>query len=162
MAVQLIESPEGPRVHIPLNLKRTSGRKRIISQEEPDSLPLENTHCIAYRNAMLIAIARGFRWRKLLDEGRYMSIRHMADDLGVVAPYMSRLIRLTFLAPDIIEAIVDGREPNGMSIERLRRPMPLLWEQQRELILDLKMTPVIEADHSSAERCFSLHSNAHR
>lgn len=132
--MQLIESPEGPRVHIPLNLKRTSGRKRIISQAESDSLARENNHCIAYRNAMLIAIARGFRWRKLLDEGRYMSIRHMADDLGVVAPYMSRLIRLTFLAPDIIEAIVDGCEPDGMSIERLRQPMPLLWGDQKGLL----------------------------
>ncbi len=134
MAVQLIESPEGPKVHIPLNLKRTSGRKRIISQEGSDSQALENSHCIAYRNAMLIAIARGFRWRKLLDEGRYMSIRQMADDLGVAAPYVSRLIRLTFLAPGIIEAIVDGREPDGMSIEKLRRPMPLLWEEQRETV----------------------------
>lgn len=131
MAMQLIESPEGPRVHIPLNLKRTSGRKRIILREEPEHRASANDHCIAYRNAMLIAIARGFRWRKLLDEGRYMSIRQMADDLGIVAPYMSRLIRLTFLAPDIIEAIVDGREPDGMSIEKLRRPMPLLWEEQR-------------------------------
>lgn len=135
MAVQLIESPAGPRVHIPLNLKRISGRKRIITREEPEHRTSANEHCIAYRNAMLIAIARGFRWKKLLDEGRYMSIRQMADDLGVVAPYMSRLIRLTFLAPDIIEAIVDGREPNGLSIERLRQPMPLLWEEQRQLLL---------------------------
>lgn len=134
MAVQLIESPAGLRVHIPLNLKRTSGRKRIIIQEDPERRSSANDHCIAYRNAMLIAIARGFRWRKLLDEGRYMSIRHMADDLGVVAPYMSRLIRLTFLAPGIIEAIIDGREPDGMSIERLRRPMPLLWEEQKNSI----------------------------
>lgn len=137
MAVQLIESPAGPRVHIPLNLKRTSGRKRIITREEPEHRSSANDHCIAYRNAMLIAIARGFRWRKLLDEGRYMSIRQMANDLGVVAPYMSRLIRLTFLAPDIIEAIVDGREPDGMSIERLRKPMPMLWEEQYQILLYL-------------------------
>ncbi len=134
MAVQLIESPAGPRVHIPLNLKRTSGRKRIITREEQEHRSLANDHCIAYRNAMLISIARGFRWRKLLDEGRYMSIRQMANDLGVVAPYMSRLIRLTFLAPDIIEAIVDGREPDGMSIEKLRRPTPLLWDEQRRVL----------------------------
>ena len=136
MAVQLIESPEGPRVHIPLNLKRTSGRKRIVTRENTENQPLANAHCIAYRNAMLIAIARGFRWRKLLDEGRYMSIHQMADDLGVVAPYMSRLIRLTLLAPDIIEAIVDGREPDGMSIEQLRRPMPLLWGDQQARFMD--------------------------
>lgn len=134
MAVQLIESPAGPRVHIPLNLKRISGRKRIITREEPEHRTSANEHCIAYRNAMLIAIARGFRWKKLLDEGRYMSIRQMADNLGVAAPYMSRLIRLTFLAPDIIEAIVDGREPDGMSIERLRQPMPMMWEEQKMLM----------------------------
>lgn len=144
MAVQLIESSKGPRVHIPLNLKRTSGRKRIITPEEPEHRSSANDHCIAYRNAMLIAIARGFRWRKLLDECKYMSIREMADDLGVVAPYMSRLIRLTFLAPDIIEAIVDGREPDGMSIEKLRRPMPLLWKEQRCVLA------FVEAFHGDA------------
>lgn len=134
MAVQLTERPEGTRIHIPLNLKRTSGRKRIILREVSESPTLDDAHCVAYRNAMVIAIARGFRWRRLLDEGRYISIRQMADDLGVAAPYMSRLIRLTLLAPDIIEAIVNGREPDGMSIERLRQPMSLLWEEQKRLL----------------------------
>ena len=134
MAVQLIESPDGPRIHIPLNLKRTSGRKHIVFHEESEQSALENTYNTTRRNALLIAIARGFRWRKLLDEGRYMSIRQMADDLGVASSYMSRLIRLSLIAPGIIEAIADGREPDGMSIERLRQPTSGLWEEQNRLI----------------------------
>lgn len=135
MAVQLLESSEGPRIHVPMNLKRRSGRKQIIVPDTPEirisgSKPEPR---VAYRDALVIAIARGFRWKKFLDEGKYASIKQMADDLGVPPPYMSRLIRLTFLAPDIIEAIVDGRESDGMSIERLRQAMPLLWEEQREL-----------------------------
>ena len=86
---------------------------------------------VTYHDAMVVAFARAFRWKKMLDEGVYATIKQMADGLGVAAPYMSRLIRLTFLAPDIIEAIVDSREPDGLSIERLRQPMPLLWSEQR-------------------------------
>lgn len=138
MAVQLIESPEGPRVHIPLNLKRRSGRKQIIIVNTPETqVPEVNLESGAtYRDAMVIAIARGFRWKKLLDDGKYESIKQMAAELGVAAPYMAMIMRLTLLAPDIIEAIIDGRESDGMSIELLRKPMSLLWTEQRQLLLE--------------------------
>jgi len=57
----------------------------------------------------------------------------LAQAVKINRHYLARLLRLTLLAPDIIEAILDGREPDGMSIEKLRRPIPLLWEEQREL-----------------------------
>ncbi|MCX6344960.1 MAG: hypothetical protein NT018_07780 [Armatimonadetes bacterium] len=132
MPMQLIDTPNGSRIHIPMNLKKRSGRKQIIVPDlhgcsNPES---KSNAAVNYRDAMVIAIARGFRWKKLLDDGKYQSISHMAGTLGVAAPYMSMIIRLTLLAPDIIKAIVDGREPDGLSIERLRKPMPLLWEEQ--------------------------------
>ena len=133
MAMQLVETIEGPRIHVPLNIKKRSGRKQIVVLDtmETQAPEAEAEPGVAYHDAMVVAFARAFRWKNMLDDGRYNSIKQMADELGMVAPYMSRLIRLTLLAPDIIEAIVDGREPNGLSIEVLRQPMPLLWSEQR-------------------------------
>lgn len=132
MAVQLIDSADGPRVHIPLNLKRRSGRKRIFIPDEPEASAEQPEPGADYHDAMVIALARAFRWKKLLDEGKYGSIVEMAAVLGMNRWYMARLLRLTLLAPEIVEAIVDGREPDGMSIEQLRGPVAMVWEKQRK------------------------------
>lgn len=136
MAMQLVETSEGPRIHVPLNIKKRSGRKQIVVLDTPETQAPEvkTEPGVAYHDAMVVAVARAFRWKRLLEDGEYTSIKQMADELGVAAPYMSRLIRLTLLSPDIIEAITDGREPDGMSIEQLRRPMPLLWQEQRAIL----------------------------
>ncbi len=54
--------------------------------------------------------------------------------LGLDRSYVSRIMRLTLLAPDIVAAIVDGREPSGLSLERLVKGMPVIWEEQREIL----------------------------
>lgn len=66
----------------------------------------------------------------MLDEGKYCSIAEMGEDLGINRFYLARMLRLTLLAPDIVEAIVDGREPDGMSLEQLRMPMSMVWKEQ--------------------------------
>lgn len=136
MAIQLVETTEGPRIHVPLNIKKRSGRKQIVVHDTPETqAPEAKTEPgAAYHDAMVVALARAFRWKKMLDEGKYCSIAEMGEALGINRFYLARLLRLTLLAPDIIEAIVDGRESDGMSIEQLRRPMPLLWEEQRETL----------------------------
>lgn len=146
MAMQLVKTTEGPRIHVPLNIKKRSGRKQIVVLDTPETKApeVEPKPGTAYHDAMVVAIARAFRWKKLLDDGKSTSIKQMADELGMAVPYMSRLIRLTLLAPDIIEAIVDGREPDGMSIERLRRPMPLLWREQKA-VLQSRQSPALTA-----------------
>ncbi len=60
------------------------------------------------------------------------SISDLTDALSLVRSYVSRIMRLTLLAPDIVEAIVDGREPSGLSLERLVKTMPVVWTEQRE------------------------------
>lgn len=137
MSVTLTETPAGPRIHVPMNLKRRSGRKRIIMPDSPDARMPESEAPpgATYRDAMVIAIARAFRWKKLLDEGRYYSIVDMAAALGISHHYLTRLLRLTLIAPDILESIVDCREPDGMSLEKLRQPMPLLWDRQRHRLV---------------------------
>lgn len=114
-------------LRIPMKLKKRGGRKEVIV---PDSLH-ERVSKADRDEPFAIAIARAYAWQELLDSGKYRSIREMAKSLGVCATYMSRLLRFTILAPDIIEAILDGREPDGFSQTRLTGAIPADWEEQR-------------------------------
>lgn len=114
-------------LRIPMKLKKRGGRKEVIV---PDSLH-ERVSKTDRDEPLAIAIARAYAWQDLLDSAKYRSIREMAKSLGVCATYMSRLLRFTILAPDIIEAILDGREPNGFSQTKLTGAIPADWEEQR-------------------------------
>jgi len=66
---------------------------------------------------MVKALARAFRWQRMLDDGVCGTIEELARGERVNRGYMSRVLRLTLLAPDIVEAILDGRQPEGMRLE---------------------------------------------
>ena len=77
------------------------------------------------------AIAKGHRWQAKLESGEYASIEDLAKDVGCDRTYIGRMLRLTSLAPDIIEAILRGNEPDGLSLEKLRKNLPARREEQR-------------------------------
>ena len=66
---------------------------------------------------MVKALARAFRWRKVLDTGVHATLEDLARAKGVNASYVSRLLRLTLLAPEIVEAILDGRQPVKVQLD---------------------------------------------
>jgi hypothetical protein len=115
-------------VSVPLAMKRRGGRKEIITPggQTPESPSQSRTNA-----SLALTIARAHRWRELLEQGRYRSIRVLALELGVDNSYVARLLRLTSLAPDIVEAILDGTEPSELSLQKLYRA-PMEWERQRE------------------------------
>ncbi len=78
------------------------------------------------------AIAKAHRWQAQLESGEYASLDDLAKDVGCDRTYVGRILRLTSLAPDIIEAILRGDEPDGISLEKLRKNLPVRWEEQRE------------------------------
>jgi hypothetical protein len=82
---------------------------------------------------LAVMIARAHRWRDLLEGGQYPTIRALAADLGVDNSYVARILRLTLLAPDLIEMILVGTEPDGLSLEKLYRS-PVEWEEQRRAL----------------------------
>ncbi len=84
---------------------------------------------------LVVALARAFRWQELLETGKVASIAALAKRLKVDRAYVSRISNLTLLAPDIVEAIMDGREPSGLSLARLNKPFPVLWEEQRKELM---------------------------
>ena len=120
-------------VVVPLSIRRRGGRKRIIG---PDGAPVRaggDAAAVAETQgdpALVKALARAFRWRRMLEEGRYGSIRELAAAEKIERTFAARALGLTLLAPDIVEVILDGREPI-ISLASFRRGLPVAWEAQR-------------------------------
>jgi hypothetical protein len=79
------------------------------------------------------ALARAYRWKRLLEDGRYASISEVATAEKIDRGYVGSILRLTLLAPDIVEGILDGRQPDGLGLPALLKPFPLDWERQRAI-----------------------------
>jgi hypothetical protein len=84
---------------------------------------------------MVKAIARAFRWRRLLEEGQYGSVAELADAEKINKSYVSRVLRLSLLAPPIIEAILNGRQSPSLGLPMLLEPLPVEWEAQRRQLI---------------------------
>ena len=116
-------------VEIPFTIRKRGGRKQIIT---PDGASGWVSPRARIDNTMIKAIARGFRWRKLLETGAYGTIDEIAKAEKINPSYVSRVLRLTLLAPTIIEAILDGRQPADLTLSVLMQPFGVLWEEQVE------------------------------
>jgi hypothetical protein len=121
-------------VHIPMQLRRRRGRQMVLTHG--DSTPVSAaaaTARIGDANRTLVeAIARGYRWQRQLESGEYGSVEELAQAVGADRTYVGRMLRLTSLAPDIVEAVLRGDEPEGMSLEKLRKELPVVWGEQRK------------------------------
>jgi hypothetical protein len=104
------------------------GRKLVISEAVSQRPPAK------VDNALLKALARAHRWRRRIEEGEYASITELAKAEGVNQSYACRLLRLTLLAPEIIETILNGRQDATMTLAALSRPFPANWNEQFEMI----------------------------
>lgn len=111
-------------VVIPLSVKPRGGRKAIIT---PAIMELEAKQDIT----LIKAVARAFRWRRMLETGRFGTLAELAAAEKINASYVSRVMRLTLLAPDIVEAILDGRQSEGMALPKLMEPFSMEWDVQR-------------------------------
>ena len=127
-ASDIVAEGEQLVVSVPLAMKRRGGRKQVIVPGGAES----GTPAQPRTNVPLaLTIARAHRWRELLEQGRYASIRELALALGVDNSYVARLLRLSLLAPDLVEGILEGTEPSGLSLQKLFR-VPMEWESQRQ------------------------------
>jgi len=81
--------------------------------------------------SVIQALARAFAWAEILESGQIGSISELTRVLNVDGSYVTRILKLTTLAPDIIEAIINGEEPDGISLARLTRSFPEEWSEQR-------------------------------
>ncbi len=83
---------------------------------------------------MVKALARAFRWRKLMEKGAYATVEEIAAAEKINVSCVSRVPRLTLPAPDIVQAILDGRQPPGMTLAALMQPFPVAWADQAEAV----------------------------
>jgi hypothetical protein len=123
-------SPDGRYVDVfvPITFKRFGGRKTIMATDDNHPEPERSA---ATDRTLIKALARAYRWQKLLDDGVYGSIAEMADKERINRSFLSRTIRLSLLAPDIVEAILNGTQPATLKLSDLEGPFPIEWEQQR-------------------------------
>ncbi len=114
-------------IHIPVRLQRRGGRKLIMTPEGV-AVPARKPS----RDETLInAMVRAHRWRRRIESGHAKSITDLAEQEGVTDAYVCRLLPLTCLAPDIVEAILDGRQPKGLRLAEMLGNGPPAWEEQR-------------------------------
>jgi hypothetical protein len=117
-------------VRIPIRFQRRGGRKRIVA---PDGTAIVPASKPRPDGTLVKALARAWRWRRTLDEGVYTSVSEIGDAENISKSYVSRILRLALLAPNIVEAILIGATDQAVVLEQLERPLPASWEEQRSL-----------------------------
>jgi len=115
-------------VHVPMEFKRRGGRKEIVLPPDAETEPKAQQN-----RPLVLALARAHRWQRMIDSGEVPGVEAIAAQHGVDRAYVSRILGLTALAPDIIGAILAGHEPDGISLSKLHGEMPLCWQEQREM-----------------------------
>jgi hypothetical protein len=114
-------------VTVPFAIRKRGGRALVITPDGVTSAPAPRTRV---DSALLKALARGFRWRKLLETGHFATIEEIAEAENINPSYVSRVLRMTLLAPEIVEGILAGRQPEGLTMARAMKPFPAEWRRQ--------------------------------
>jgi hypothetical protein len=125
------------RVRVPFSIRKRGGRKLVLVPGGDDAVPNRPR----VDNAMIKALARAFRWRRLLETGTYATVEDVAAAEKINPSYVSRILRLTLLAPAIVEAILDGRHPTELTLAIIMKPLPVLWNEQRKLLSFMPIDP---------------------
>ena len=120
--------PETVTVHIPFRLVKRGGRKEM---QLPDGASGHGKMV----NTLAKALARAFRWKRMLESGEFATIAELAEHEGIAPSYMTRVLRLTLLAPDIVEAILDGQQGAEVTLARVLEPFPVGWAAQKQSFL---------------------------
>lgn len=112
-------------MHVPFHVARRGGRKEI---QLPDGAPQPRKT----GNSLVKALARAFRWERMLETGKFATINELARHERFAPSYMTRVLRRTLLAPDITEAILDGRQGPEVTRKRMLAPFPMCWTGQAD------------------------------
>jgi hypothetical protein len=119
--------PDTVTLHIPFRVVKRGGRKEMqipdgaVQQRRTDS-------------TLVKALARAFRWNNKLNSGEFATITELAEREGIAFSYMTRVLRLTLLAPDIVEEILEGKQSSDVTLKGLMEPFPLEWRSQMALL----------------------------
>lgn len=129
MRRQLTE-PSVITVHVPLHFTVRGGRKTIIGRMPREVHSSPRTR---FDDAVTKALARAYRWKRKLEDGTYATIGELAKAEGIDANYVKRILRLNLLAPDIVEAALDGR--SSLTVQSISETMSKVWTEQRSALM---------------------------
>ncbi|WP_102108836.1 hypothetical protein [Oceaniglobus roseus] len=118
--------PETVTLRVPFRVVKRGGRKEM-------QLPEGAAQPRRTDNTLVKALARAFRWKRMLESGEFATITELAEREGIAPSYLTRVLRLTLLAPDIVEAILDGKQGPEATLARMQEPFPSVWESQRRV-----------------------------
>ena len=115
--------PDTVTLHVPFRVVKRGGRKEML-------LPDGATPSRRNDNTLVKALARAFRWKRMLESGEFATIAELAEREGIAPSYMTRVLRLTLLAPDTIDGILDGKQGPEVTLAKVLEPFPLTWQHQ--------------------------------
>ena len=118
--------PDTITLHVPFKVVKRGGRKEMrLPEGAPQPRRTDST--------LVKALARAFRWKRMLESGEFATIGELAEREGIAFTYMARVLRLTLLAPQIIEAILEAKQVSNVTLPRVLEPFPVEWERQLKM-----------------------------
>jgi len=114
-------------IKIPFAVRKRGGRKLVLA---PDGAPVPMA-APKVDSTLVKAIARAFRWQRMLENGRYATVKEIAKAERINPSYVSRVLRLTLLAPTMVEAVLDGRANAAPTLAQAMAPFPIEWSKQK-------------------------------
>ncbi|GAB3542069.1 hypothetical protein GCM10027343_13470 [Noviherbaspirillum agri] len=129
----IVEASDGRlTLSVPIQIKRRSGRK-LVTLPNGKTAPVRPWDVAP--TSIQLALARGHRWLAMLESGEAKSLKEIATREGIDNSYVSRMVNLTTLAPDIVAAILDDALPNHITLFDLAVDPPALWDEQRAKLM---------------------------
>ena len=122
--------PDTMTIHVPFRVVKRGGRKEM-------QLPEGAAQARKPDNTLVKALARAFRWKRMLESGDFASISELAEKEGIAFTYMARLMRLSLLSPKLVDAVMEGHQPANVTLANLMDPFPADWKEQHALWSDV-------------------------
>jgi len=120
-------------IRIPMQFSRRSSRKMIVGPDGKTISEMIEAEADNTDYTFISALGKAFSWQRMLDEGKYQTPKALPEKEKVEVTHMSRVMRLTLLAPDIIEAVLNGKQPRTLTLQNVVRGFPISWQEQRKV-----------------------------
>ena len=131
--ISVNEALDTLQIRIPMQFSRRSSRKMIVGPDGKTIDEMIDPEADSMDYTFISALGKAFSWQRMLDEGKYETPKELAQQEQVEVTYMYRVMRLTLLAPDIIEAILNGTQPRTLTLQNVVRGFPISWKEQRQV-----------------------------
>ena len=131
--ISVNEALDTLHIRIPMQFSRRSSRKMIVGPDGKTFSEMIDAEANNTDYTFISALGKAFSWQRMLDEGKYQTPKELAEKEKVEVTHMYRVMRLTLLAPDIIEAVLNGKQPRTLTLQNVVRGFPISWQEQRKV-----------------------------